>query len=329
MDNMSRPLRIEYPGAWYHVMNRGRRREKIFATSKDYETFLVILQETTGLFNLKVTGYCLMPNHYHLLLHTPDGNISRCMRHINGVYTQRFNRFHNKDGQLFRGRYKAVVVDDDIYLLEVLRYIHRNPLRAGIAKDVDDFLWSSHKGYVSRAKKWDWLYKDCLLAMFSNKRNLAMKAYAGFIKEFEPEEIKKFYSKKNLPSILGDEDFKEWIKDKFKNLRFNREIPESKALALNSETIRKLVCEAFGVENEMLLKMKRGTENPARDVAVYLQRKYCGQTLAMLGKDYGMDNYSTVSSAFERVKAKMLKDRKTRKMIAKIEKSLNKGQRKI
>ena len=119
--------------------------------------------------NLKVTAYCLMPNHYHLLLHTPDGNISRCMRHVNGVYTQRFNRTHKKDGQLFRGRYKAVVVDNDSYLLEVMRYIHKNPVRAGIVKAVDDFAWSSHKGYVSGAKKWDWLYRDLLLAMFSKK----------------------------------------------------------------------------------------------------------------------------------------------------------------
>lgn len=325
---MSRPLRIEYPGAWYHVMNRGRRREKVFTASEDYESFLVVLQETSKLLNLKVAVYCLMPNHYHLLLHTPDGNISRCMRHVNGVYTQRFNRTHNKDGQLFRGRYKAVVVDNDSYLLEVLRYIHRNPVRAGIVDTADDFTWSSHRGYMSGARKWDWLYKDYLLAMFSKKRNPAMKAYAEFIKEQVPEEIERFYDKKNLPSILGDDDFKEWIKDTFKNLRFSREIPESKALALDSETIRGLVCKEFGVENEMLMQLKRGTENPARDVAVYLQRKYCGQTLARLGKDYGMDNYSSVSSAYERVKTRLLKDRKMRTKIAKIEKILDKGQRK-
>jgi putative transposase len=326
---MSRPLRIEYPGAWYHVMNRGRRREKVFTASEDYESFLVVLQETSKLLNLKVAAYCLMPNHYHLLLHTPDGNISRCMRHVNGVYTQRFNRTHNKDGQLFRGRYKAVVVDNDSYLLEVLRYIHRNPVRAGIVDTADDFIWSSHRGYMAGARKWDWLYKDFLLAMFSKESNQAMKTYAEFIKEQVPKEIENFYNKKNLPSILGDDNFKEWIKEKFKNLRFSREIPESKALALDSEAIRDLVCKEFGVENETLMQLKRGTENPARDVAVYLQRKYCGQTLARLGKDYGIDNYSSVSSAYERVKTRLLKDHKMRTKIVKIEKILDKGQRKI
>jgi len=88
---MSRPLRISYPGAWYHIMNRGRRKERIFLTQADYEAFVIVLKETAKMWNLKISAYCLMPNHYHLLVHTPDGNISRCMRHINGVYTQRFN----------------------------------------------------------------------------------------------------------------------------------------------------------------------------------------------------------------------------------------------
>ncbi len=137
---MSRPLRIEYPGAWYHVMNRGRRRQKIFMSRGDYESFIKVLQETSDGWGLEVSAYCLMSNHYHLLVHSPDGNLSRCMRHINGVYTQRFNRGHKKDGPLFRGRYKAVLVDSDSHLLEVLRYIHRNPLRARLVKRLDDFI---------------------------------------------------------------------------------------------------------------------------------------------------------------------------------------------
>lgn len=100
---MSRPLRIEYPGAWYHIMNRGRRRENIYTTSTDYHLFVDVMKETAEMFHLKVSAYCLMSNHYHLLVHTPDGNLSRCMRHINGVYTQRYNRTHKKDGQALPG----------------------------------------------------------------------------------------------------------------------------------------------------------------------------------------------------------------------------------
>ena len=131
---MSRPLRIEYPGAWYHVMNRGRRGESVFRREKDYLTFIELLKETVEMWNLRVGAYCLMPNHYHLLIQTPDANLSRCMRHINGVYTQRFNRNHLLDGQLFRGRYKAILVDADSYLLELLRYIHRKSAGSGFGK---------------------------------------------------------------------------------------------------------------------------------------------------------------------------------------------------
>ncbi len=129
---MSRPLRIQYPDAWYHVMNRGRRGEAIFSGKDDYDVFIDLLKELVEVFNIKIAAYCLMSSHYHLLVQTPDANISRSMRHLNGVYTQRFNRVHQCDGQLFRGRYKSIIVDADSYLLELLRYIHRNALEAGI-----------------------------------------------------------------------------------------------------------------------------------------------------------------------------------------------------
>ena len=113
-----------------------------------------------------------MPNHYHLLIHTPDGNLSRAMRHINDVYTQRYNRRKKIDGQLFRGRYKSILVEADSHLLELLRYIHRNPVRANMCQTVEDYPWSSHAGYLSSAKKWDWLFKQFLLAMFASKKML-------------------------------------------------------------------------------------------------------------------------------------------------------------
>jgi putative transposase len=148
---MAGPLRMEYPGAWHHVVNRGRRGEKICRTDSDREMFLEVLRESAEMWDLKVLAYCLMPNHYHLLIHSPDGNLGRGMRHLNGVYAQRFNRRRKIDGRLFRGRYRAVLIDADQHLLEVLRYIHRNPLRAGLAEALGDYRWSSHNGYVSDA----------------------------------------------------------------------------------------------------------------------------------------------------------------------------------
>ena len=323
---MSRPLRIEYPGAWYHVMNRGRRRENIFLSRNDYQIFLQVLQEASDAWNLKVSAYCLMSSHYHLLVHTPEGNLSRCMRHINGIYTQRFNRRHNNDGQLFRGRYKAVLIDADSYLLEVLRYIHRNPLQAGIVDNLKDYEWSSHHGYVSRAKKWDWLHKDVLLAMLSPQRSRQKSAYMDFVSRGVSEEIEKFYSLKNLPSILGADTFKEWVKEQFDRLRFHPEIPESRVLSSSPAQIIDLVSAYFKIGKEQLMISRRGTENLPRDLAIYLVRLHCRDTLAEIGSYFGIDTYSTVSSAIERIKARKRTDRSVKKELNELERKLDKSQ---
>ena len=122
--------------------------------------FIDLLIEISEMWNVNIAAYCLMKNHYHILLQTPDGNISRCMRHLNSVYTQRYNRKHGLDGQLFRGRYKSILVCNDSHLLQLVRYIHKNPVKAGLVKDITDYEWSSYKGYLSYAKKWNWLHKD-------------------------------------------------------------------------------------------------------------------------------------------------------------------------
>jgi hypothetical protein len=267
-----------------------------------------------------------MSNHYHLLVHTPDGNISRCMRHINGVYTQRFNRDHKKDGQLFRGRYKAVLVDANSHLLEVLRYIHRNPLRAGLAKEVKEYPWSSHQGYMSNARKWAWLHKDILLSMLCEKKRGQQAAYMDFVSQVEPEEIERFYSLKNLPSVLGSDSFKEWIKEKFNHLSCQEEIPESRELAPTADKIIFVVCDYFKVKKEEIAVSKRGTENLPRDVAIYLVRRNCRETLARIGRHFSINNYSTVSSAIERIKARKNKDRTLQEQLAAIGRKLNKSQ---
>ncbi|HIJ89295.1 MAG: transposase [Desulfobulbaceae bacterium] len=300
---MSRPLRIEYPGAWYHVMNRGRRKEKIFTNQEDYESFGQVLMETAEAWNLKVSAYCLMSNHYHLLLQTPDGNISRCMRHINGVYTQRFNRAHKKDGQLFRGRYKSVLVEEDSHLLEVMRYIHRNPLSAGIAKRLDDYPFSSHHGYLSSAKEWDWLCKDFLFEMLSTVKEQGRAAYLDFVSQAEPEAISRFYSMKKLPSLLGGDAFKAWIKEQFHHLAFQAEIPESRAVAPEPEEIISRVCSYFKIDKQTLQASRRGSENLPRDIAIYLVRRYSRKTLVETGIYFRIGNYSTVSSVVGRIQS--------------------------
>ena len=312
---MSRPLRIQYPDAWYHVMNRGRRGEEIFTGKKDYNTFIELLKELVEYYNVKIAAYCLMSNHYHLLVQTPDANLSRSMRHLNGVYTQRFNRIHLYDGQLFRGRYKSILVDGDSYLLELLRYIHRNPLESGIVEKLNKYTWSSHKGYLSAANKWDWLHKDFILSLFSKTKAESIKRYKQFVSKETPEEINKILSRKKLPNAIGDKGFVDKIKESFFANKTHEEIPESRFLAPDVDRIVEGVCKYYKVSMDDILVSKRGYFNEPRNVAIYLIRCIRNDTLKGVGKAFGITKNSTVGSVVERVKHKMIKDKNMNKRV--------------
>jgi putative transposase len=323
---MSRPLRIEYPGAWYHVMNRVRRGERIFEEKTDYKAFIELLKESAEIWNLTIAAYCLMPTHYHLLIQTPDANISRAMRHINGVYTQRFNRTHRCDGQLFRGRYRAILVEADSFLLQLLRYIHRNPYRAGLVERVDSYPWSSHKGYLSNDAKWNWLKRTTILSMLSEHENQQRKAYRQFISQKDSEELTEVFRGKRLPSILGTEAFSEWVRDTFFSHKRHREIPDSKALAPGRERIMQVVCEAYQVEREGLLQSRRGTCNEPRNVAIYLTRKLRGEGLVEICQEYGLGKHSSAGSVIERVKKELARDKQFKRRVEELETLLTKSQ---
>ena len=154
---MSRPLRIEFPGATYHVTARGDRREAIFVDDTDRAGLLDVLAQGLQRFDAVALAYCLMGNHYHFVLQTRQANLSRLMRHVNGVHTQRFNRRHGKVGHLFQGRFKAILVDTDAYLLTLCRYVELNPVRAGWAADPLAWAWSSCRAHVGAAPAPVWL----------------------------------------------------------------------------------------------------------------------------------------------------------------------------
>ena len=154
---MARPLRIEFPGAVYHVTTRGDRREPIFVDDQDRLKFLDVVAQALSRFDAQILAYCLMGNHYHFVLHTRKANLSLLMRHINGVYTQAFNRQHNKVGHLFQGRFKAIVVDREAYLLEVCRYVDLNPVRARMVKRPEAWAWSSYRAHVGLEDAPVWL----------------------------------------------------------------------------------------------------------------------------------------------------------------------------
>lgn len=178
---MSRPLRIEFSGALYHVTARGDRREAIYEDDGDRLMFLAILEGVITRFNWICHAWCLMDNHYHLLIATPDANLSKGMRQLNGVYTQSSNRRHGRVGHLFQGRFKAILVDSDAYLLELTRYIVLNPVRANSVQTPADWPWSSYRACVGLAPALPWMATDGLLALFGQPRKKAQARYAEFV----------------------------------------------------------------------------------------------------------------------------------------------------
>ena len=160
---MARPIRLEFAGALYHVTSRGDRREAIYEDDADRERFLAVLADVVRDFNWVCHAYCLMSNHYHLLIETPDANLSKGMRQLNGVYTQASNRRHGREGHLFQGRFKAILVDADSYLLEVARYVVLNPVRARMVRDPAKWPWSSYRAMIGAVEAPDWLATDGLL----------------------------------------------------------------------------------------------------------------------------------------------------------------------
>ncbi|MCX5781728.1 MAG: transposase [Elusimicrobia bacterium] len=180
---MVRPLRLTYEGAVYHITSRGNARMKIFHCDTDRQEFLRVLGSVIERYKWVCHGYCLMSNHYHLIIETPSGNLSIGMRQLNGVYTQSSNRKHKSCGHIFQGRFKAIHVEKGNYLLELSRYIVLNPVRAKMCKSPEQYEWSSYRSFIGIEKPPAFLFVDWVLSQFSNKRTSAIKDYTGFVKE--------------------------------------------------------------------------------------------------------------------------------------------------
>jgi len=180
---MARPLRVEYPGSIYHVTSRGNARADIYLDDADRNLFLETLGDVIGRFGWMCHAWRLMSNHYHLVIETPNSNLSLGMRQLNGVYTQRFNRSHQRVGHLFQGRYKAILVERDSYLLELSRYVVLNPVRAGMADDVAAWTWSSYRATAGLMPCQAWFCRDWLLSQFGKSKSRAVKAYIAFVND--------------------------------------------------------------------------------------------------------------------------------------------------
>lgn len=306
---MARPLRIEYPGAFYHVTSRGNERKAIFKSRHDQEKLLSYLESATERYSAVVHAYCLMDNHYHLLMETPMGNLSKIMQHINGAYTMYFNTKRKRSGHLLQGRYKAILIDADEYAKEVSRYIHLNPVRAGVEENPNAYEWSSCRYYTIESKAPDWLQRKFILGYFAENLSKAMKKYGVFIKSVMDEVCKNPLSERLHPVVLGDQDFVDEIKTVFlKDRKPDRELPDLKEAPKKRDLseIEKVVDQIISEDKKL-----------ARQVKLYFSHRYSGLKLKEIGQHYRIGE-SGVTQASRRIHSRFEKDKEFAKVIQEI-----------
>lgn len=278
---MSRPLRIEYPDAVYHVTSRGNARNDIFLSDFDREAFLAVLSGVVQRFNWLCHAYCLMNNHYHLLIETPDANLARGMRQLNGVYTQKYNWRHTKTGHVFQGRYKAILVDKESYLLELCRYVVLNPVRARMTEKPEQWQWSSYRFTAGLKNSPEYLTTDWILGLFGQRKPEAQKLYCKFVSEGVG--LKSRWEELQGQILLGEASFIDQHKDLLHGKQPVKEIPRTQRY-LNRPKLSILFPEAY--------------EKAERNKRIYQAHLQHGYTLKEIADHLGI-HYTTVSKAIK------------------------------
>jgi len=244
------------------------------------------------------------------------------MRHLDGIYTQKFNRIHHRDGPLFRGRYKAILIDAEEYFLSVVRYIHQNHLGAKAVSDIGRYRWSSHWGYLNNKQCPDWLDTRSVMSRFGG-----LKEYQGFMHEEIEEEIEEFYQGRYHKPVLGSREFIGKVKERLGDkARVEQEKPESRRIfGVDLEEIVEATAREYGKGVEELKRRKRGVENEARMVAIYLGRHLGGHKHEEIGKTVGLGKTSSVSSAYLLMKERVATQKRLERKVRKIEEALLKS----
>ena len=276
---MARPLRIEFPGAIYHVTTRGNARKAVFRDDADRKLFLGALGEVVARFGWICHAYCLMDQHYHLLIETPRGNLSTGMRQLNGVYTQRFNRRHGHGGHIFQGRFKAIVVERRSYLLELARYIVLSPVRAKMVKNPGRYRWSSYAATVGAVASPVWLRTDWILGRFAKTRPVAQRRYAEFVAQ--GTNLPSPWRKRKRQVLLGSEAFVAKMRPLLEDKRAVKEIPRARHQAHRP-----------GLKSLFSARMRQ--DKVARNAAIRRAYLKYGHTMAAVARETGI-HYSTVS----------------------------------
>jgi REP element-mobilizing transposase RayT len=321
---MARPLRVEYPGAYYHVINRGNNQEKIFKNDRDKEKFLEYLAKANQRFSIIIHTYCLMSNHFHLLVETPDPNLSMAMQWINVSYATYFNRKRGRHGHLFQGRFKAILIDADEYLKHLSRYIHLNPVRAKIVAIPSKYQWSSYAAFIGKLKTPSFLETDWLLSNFGKRKKEARRNYKAFVEAADITTVENPHKQLTAGFILGDLDFVNWVKDSFLSGRKDeKEIPQLKKLKpkIQLETVVNAVCQEF-VCNEEHIITKGRKQNKAREVAIHLTRELSGMSCKDLGLYFGGVSGALITMMSNRIAQEIAQNRRFKHRIEQIKKRI-------
>ncbi len=318
---MARPLRIEYEGAFYHITARGNEGREIYFANSDYEKFKSYLKQAQEKYGCLLHCYVLMTNHYHLLMQTPRGNLSKVMHYINASYTNYINKKHQRSGHLFQGRYKAILVEHDSYLLELSRYLHLNPVRAHLVASPEGYPHSSYRSYISGTKD-DILFRDLILGMISKDRKVTPKHYREFVEkaiETEPESpFKSIYG----GVILGGQKFVKEVLSRLEETALEqKDISHRRELqaAWRTDDVIEVVATHFNLSRDQLIKDRK----IYRNMTIYLPKKYTGMTNRQIGQLFGELSYSAVVKVHRRFEEILTEDRSLSKTLKEITKKMS------
>lgn len=316
---MGRPLRIEFEDAFYHITSRGNERKKIFLDDYDKKKFMEILKEYHNKFKAVFHCFVLMDNHYHLLLETPAANLTGIMHAINSRYTGYFNRKYHRSGHLFQGRYLAILFEKETYLLELSRYVHLNPVRAGMCALPQDYQFSSYPGYIVSGSRLEWVEYDWTLSQFGSKQKKAMDSYGGFVLEGIEQDVK--FPDQNLVGgvLLGSKGFLKMAREQME-ADIDSEISEGRQISgkfIACQDIMERVAGHYSIKVEDL-KRKKSKHNLPRKVALYFACQKSGLSNKEIAGFFGGGHYSSVSQMMNRIR----NDKEVLGEIARIEKKL-------
>jgi len=287
-------------------MNRGLGKRRTFNDKYDRERFLELVADCNARWDLRTLSFCLMPNHYHLLVCDEHGRLSRALRHLDGVYTQYYNRRHGRDGSLFRGRFQNRIVEVEAYALEVVRYLHVNPVEAGLVEKAGEYPWSSHRDYLSASRP-DWLHVQEIWDLFGEDTDAGRRRLDEFVHRRANRKIMAVLSASAWSPFLGSDAFIDAWREKLRqDGRYSDpEVPAARRLrAWGPDEVIAAACEEFGVSRHSIVHGGRGKRNEPRAVALLVCRDSTPATLAELGQLFHLTP-ATISSLSHRIRERV------------------------